>query len=85
MKNKLLCNIQAKKIIFVLITFQTQIKHCEAIFHIPFETTIGPSSYRYKVDVFQELIPFIFHPIASGRGQLIVTGKISFVSISGIN
>jgi len=47
-----------------------------AIFNISFDTNIGPSIYRYKVDVSQELIPFIYHPIASGRGQLTVTGNM---------
>ncbi|XP_003242118.1 uncharacterized protein LOC100569145 [Acyrthosiphon pisum] len=54
-------------------------KSCEAIFHISFDTTIGPSNYRYKVDVAQELIPFIYHPITSGRGELIVTENLNGV------
>ncbi|XP_025202575.1 uncharacterized protein LOC112599740 [Melanaphis sacchari] len=58
---------------------QTKIKNCEAIFHISFDTTIGPSNYRYKVEVSQELIPFIFHPITSGRGQLVVTENLNGV------
>jgi hypothetical protein len=45
-----------------------------AIFYIPFGTTIGASSYRYLVEVSLELIPFIKRPIASGRGELTVTG-----------
>jgi len=53
-----------------------KIKNCEAIFHILFDTSIGPSNYRYKVDVSVELIPFIYHPITSGRGELVVTGNI---------
>lgn len=57
--------------------FETKLKGCCAIFNISFETTIGPSSYRYKVDVLEELLPFIFHPIASGRGQLTVTENLN--------
>lgn len=49
-------------------------KNCEAIFYIPFETTIGASSYRYLVKVSMEIIPFLKRPIASGRGELTVTG-----------
>lgn len=62
-------------------------KNCEVIFQIPFETKIGPSTYRYQVDVKQKLLPFIDHPIASGRGQLIITGNyiIFFISIFFVN
>uniref|UniRef100_A0A2S2N6V6 Transmembrane protein n=1 Tax=Schizaphis graminum TaxID=13262 RepID=A0A2S2N6V6_SCHGA len=60
-------------------TLETQIKNCVAIFYIAFDTTTGPSNYRYKVEVKQQLLPFIYHPITSGRGQLIVTENLNGV------
>ncbi|KAL5244767.1 hypothetical protein ACI65C_012177 [Semiaphis heraclei] len=64
---------------FPIHKLEIQHKNCEAIFHISFDTTIGPSNYRYKVDVSQELIPFIYHPITSGRGELVVTENLNGV------
>lgn len=49
-------------------------KNCEVNFQIHFEPTIGPSIYRFQIGVNQKLI-FIDVPIASGRGQLTITGK----------
>ncbi|VVC38463.1 Hypothetical protein CINCED_3A023853 [Cinara cedri] len=48
-------------------------KSCQAIFNVPFETTIGPSIYRYQIDVFEQIIPLLDIPIVSDRGQLNIT------------
>ncbi|XP_050422413.1 uncharacterized protein LOC126834497 isoform X2 [Adelges cooleyi] len=57
--------------------YSMQIKSCEAIFHVPFDNKNGPSTYRYQIDVLQELMPFINYPIANGRGDLIVTENLN--------
>lgn len=56
-----------------------EIEKCEAVFHIPFNATIMASTYKYQVEVFH-IIPVlnIEYLIASGNGQLTITGTVCF-------
>lgn len=63
----------------VFITYQkVAVENCKAMFDVPFERTIDPSIYRYKINILEQILPVINIPISTVHGQLKITGKFYF-------